>query len=105
MNCKLSKSHEFEGIRSNYRQCNSNSGELAIIVSAGVISKPIESDGIRTETSEAAAGMSVFSPPIPKGLYPPAQGCEARATLGHPGKTVLNPNGVAASTRAVEHQF
>ena len=33
---------------------------------------------------------------IPKGLCPPAQGCEARVTLGHRIKFVINPNGVAA---------
>ncbi len=34
--------------------------------------------------------------PIPKGLCPPAQGCEERATLGHGSQMETNPNGVAA---------
>src|SRR3954466_16137238 len=33
---------------------------------------------------------------IPTGLRPPAQGCEARATLGIRSQQPLNPNGVAA---------
>src|ERR1019366_6192525 len=37
---------------------------------------------------------------IPKGLCPPAQGCEARATLGTWQSRILNPNGVAASVPA-----
>ena len=32
---------------------------------------------------------------IPKGLCPPAQGCEARATLGSTSANLINPNGVA----------
>jgi hypothetical protein len=32
--------------------------------------------------------------PIPKGLRPPAQGCEARATLGKRPQMETNPNGV-----------
>jgi len=40
----------------------------------------------------AAAGM-VFAP---TGQRPSAQGCEARATLGHPIKLFINPNGVAS---------
>jgi hypothetical protein len=36
------------------------------------------------------------APPIPKGLCPPAQGCEARATLGDDDKKIANPNGVGA---------
>ena len=36
--------------------------------------------------------------PIPKGLRPPAQGCEARATLGHGSQMETNPNGVVAKT-------
>jgi hypothetical protein len=32
--------------------------------------------------------------PIPKGLCPPAQGCEARATLGKRVESIVNPNGV-----------
>src|SRR5205823_415834 len=37
--------------------------------------------------------------PIPKGLRPPAQGCEARATLGNGAGEIGNPNGVVASAR------
>ena len=33
---------------------------------------------------------------IPKGLRPPAQGCEERATLGHGSQMETNPNGVVA---------
>ena len=40
----------------------------------------------------AATGM-VFAP---TGQRPLAQGCEARATLGHPIKLFINPNGVAS---------
>ena len=36
--------------------------------------------------------------PIPKGLRPPAQGCEARATLGHGSQMETNPNGVVTKT-------
>src|SRR2546428_9863 len=36
--------------------------------------------------------------PIPKGLRPPAQGCEARATLGMRPQMETNPNGVATKT-------
>ncbi len=32
--------------------------------------------------------------PIPKGLRPPAQGCEERATLGHDSQMEINHNGV-----------
>jgi len=72
------------------------------------LSKPLE-----FETFRKQAGLNFsLTPrtwnedPIPKGLCPPAQGCEVgpsasdRATLGHPGKTVINPNGVAASVTA-----
>src|SRR5690348_10217786 len=31
---------------------------------------------------------------IPKGFRPPAQGCEARATLGIPGPTFTTPKGL-----------
>jgi len=34
--------------------------------------------------------------PIPKGLCPPAQGCEERATLGHCPASITNRNAVAA---------
>jgi hypothetical protein len=34
--------------------------------------------------------------PIPKGLRPPAQGCEERATLGHRPASIINRNAVAA---------
>ena len=33
--------------------------------------------------------------PIPKGLCPPAQGCEARATLGHRPEKIPNRKAVA----------
>jgi hypothetical protein len=33
---------------------------------------------------------------IPKGLCPPAQGCEERATLGHRSTNILYRNAVAA---------
>src|SRR6266571_3872519 len=36
--------------------------------------------------------------PIPKGLRPPAQGCEARATLGIRPQMETNPNGVVTKT-------
>jgi len=36
---------------------------------------------------------------IPKGLRPPAQGCEERATLGKSEGEIVNPNGVAAQGR------
>ena len=37
----------------------------------------------------------------PTGLRPPAQGCAAGATLGQPGRTTTNPNGVASSLVAI----
>ena len=40
--------------------------------------------------------MSGLTGPIPKGLSPPAQGCEERATLGNPERSFHNPNGVVA---------
>jgi hypothetical protein len=46
----------------------------------------------RPETNE-------LSPAIPKGLRPPAQGCEARATLGTRSTKFINPNGVASIPR------
>jgi hypothetical protein len=33
---------------------------------------------------------------IPTGFHHPAQGCEARATLGQPSQTISNPDGVAS---------
>ncbi len=36
--------------------------------------------------------------PITKGLRPPAQGCEERATLGHGSQMETNPNGVVTKT-------
>ena len=57
----------------------------------------------RTEKTWLSAVFSGTNPalsgltgPIPKGLSPPAQGCEARATLGNPERSFLNPNGVVA---------
>src|SRR5437762_14244698 len=41
--------------------------------------------------------------PIPKGLSPPGQGCEERATLGNPERSLLNPNGVVAQIAVVGH--
>ena len=35
-------------------------------------------------------------PSAPTGLWPPAQGCEARATLGNEIETLANPNGVVS---------
>ena len=37
------------------------------------------------------------APLIPTGLWPEAQGCEARATLGQRFKMFSNPNGVGPS--------
>ena len=45
----------------------------------------------RDESHTAALGSS-----IPTGLCHPAQGCEARATLGHPSNSLSYPNGVAS---------
>src|SRR5882672_9006553 len=42
--------------------------------------------------------MNGFS--IPKGLRPPAQGCEERATLGKWNSEIPNPNGVVPPSRA-----
>ena len=39
---------------------------------------------------------------IPKGLRPPAQGCEARATLGHDSQMETNPNGDVCKRVAFE---
>ena len=36
--------------------------------------------------------------PIPKGLHPPAQGCEERATLGTGSKSVSTPTGLQQPT-------
>jgi len=36
---------------------------------------------------------------IPKGLRPPAQGCEERATLGKCSSEIHNPNGVASGSQ------
>ena len=55
------------------------------------LSKPLEIESFRNQVGPRKWNEH----PIPKGLRPPAQGCEARATLGHPGKTITNPNGVA----------
>ncbi len=42
-------------------------------------------------------GRMRFAALIPTGLWPKAQGCEERATLGQPSVMVFNPNGVASS--------
>ncbi len=42
------------------------------------------------------AQFSTFQLSIPKGLWRPAQGCEARATLGIRDENEINPNGVAS---------
>src|SRR5438046_10623837 len=60
----------------------------------------------------AAAGASAFAAlrrdashpaalpvSIPTGLCHSAQGCEERAALGQPSKTIANPNGVASVFR------
>ena len=36
---------------------------------------------------------------IPTGFRPPAQGCEARATLGYQSENIINPNGVVPLTQ------
>ena len=41
--------------------------------------------------------------PAPTGLWPPAQGCEARATLGERSQVETNPNGVAANRARSVH--
>src|SRR5207247_3991591 len=46
---------------------------------------------------KSARGIgSLHASPIPTGLCPPAQGCEALATLGAGGEEIGNPNGVVA---------
>ena len=48
-----------------------------------------------TSRSERRAGLRPACP-IPKGLSRPAQGCEERATLGNPKRSIPNPIGVVA---------
>src|SRR6266699_1039458 len=49
---------------------------------------------VLTVCDRARCSLHVLS--IPKGLRPPAQGCEQRATLGKVIERNYNPNGVAA---------
>src|SRR5258708_5537544 len=60
--------------------------------------------GATPDGCESAKGLRTsHASPIPKGLCPPAQGCEERATLGNGKEGVGNPNGVGALWH-VEHR-
>ena len=47
--------------------------------------------------------MWVTRAAAPPGLWPPAQGCEARATVGTGGNTWPNPNGVVVRQQWTRH--
>src|SRR5260370_42423793 len=51
---------------------------------------------MRREGRDAPEGCTLDDSSIPKGLCPPAQGCEERATLGKSAKEPDNPERVAA---------
>jgi|SRR6266850_2134063 len=54
-----------------------------------------------SESREMESGRELYAlqgSSIPKGLRPPAQGCEERATLGERCWEIHNPNGVATAS-------
>src|SRR6266567_2583136 len=56
-------------------------------------------------TQESGRGLcTLHSFSIPKGLCPPAQGCEGRATLGKVRKRVSNPERVVAGAATVSER-
>jgi len=52
------------------------------------------------QQTSAWGSRSLEGSSIPKGLCPPAQGCEERATLGQRCSKIPNPNGVESESLA-----